>query len=93
MRSSPSAVRIGGYRQRDGEHRARAVGAVAGGDGAAHRLDEAAADRKAQPGARALRSAPLHAVELVEDALEVAGRNAGAFVEHLQQDLPLSRRA
>ena len=49
---------------------------------AAHRLDEAAADRKPSPVPARRRSAP-HAVEFVEDALEIGRRNAGPFVQHL----------
>ena len=62
------------------------VGAVAGDDGAAHRLDEAAADRKAEAGAGAHAVALLHAVELVEDALELVRRDALALVDDAQSD-------
>ncbi len=58
----------------------------AAADRAVQGLDEAARDGQAQPGARAHLVALLHAVELVEDALEVAGGNAVAFVQDLQPD-------
>ena len=41
-------------------------------------------DRKAQPGAGAHVVALLHAIELVEDPLEIGGRDAVALVEYLQ---------
>ena len=69
-------------RQADGEHGAAAVGAVGGDDGAVHGFDEAARDRKPEPGAGADLVGLLRAIELVEDVLEIGGRNAAALVEH-----------
>ena len=56
------------------------VAAVVGDDRAAHGLDEAAADGKAEAGAGALPVGGLHAIEFVEDAFEIVRRNAVAFV-------------
>jgi hypothetical protein len=53
-----------------------------------HRLEEAAGDGKAEPGARPHPVALGDAMELVEDALEVGGRDALAFVEDAQLDEP-----
>ncbi len=73
-------------RQLDGEDGARSVGAVAGGDRAVHRLDEATADRKAKAGAGTPAIGGTNAIELVEDVLQIDGRNARAFVHHLHAD-------
>ena len=53
-------------------------------DRAVHRLDEAARDGEPEAGAGAHLVALGDAMELVEDALEIGGRNAVAFVEDLQ---------
>ena len=73
-------------RQRNGEHRPRPIDTVAGDDGAAHRLDEAAADRKPEAGAGAHAVALSHTMELVEDALELLRRDALALVDDAQSD-------
>ena len=78
----------GGGRQGDGEDGAGAVGAVAGGDRAAHGLDEAAADREAEAGAGAHPVALLRAVELVEDLLDLVGRDALALVDRSRAPAP-----
>ena len=63
------------------EARAVAVGhGAARRDAAAVALDDAAADGEAEPGPGDLPVAVARAVELVEDALQVLGRDAGAFV-------------
>ena len=49
-------------------------------------VDEAAADGEAEAGARPLAVGFLHAVEFVEDALDLVLRNAAAFIEHMQLD-------
>ena len=71
-------------RQRDREHGAAAVGAVAGDDGAVHGLDEAARNGKPEAGAGPHLIGLLHAIELIENVLEVGRRNAFALVEDLQ---------
>src|SRR6267143_101672 len=72
-----------GHRQGNGEDRARAVPAIARYDRSAHRLDEAAADGEAEPGAGALPVGAPDAVELLEDMREMLGWDAAAFVENL----------
>src|SRR5258708_6788813 len=72
-----------GHRQGDGEHRAGAILAIARYDRSAHRLDEAAADGEAEPGAGALPVGAPDAVELLEDMREMLGWDAAAFVENL----------
>src|SRR5882724_2290852 len=73
-------------RQRNGEHGAGAVAAVRRRDGAVHGLHEAARDRKSETSAGAHLVTLLGAVELVEDMLQVTGRDAVALVEDLQAD-------
>ena len=65
----------------DRQNRARAVVAVPRIDMTALRLDEAAADRQAKAGSGATPILRLDAVELVEDAFEIARRNARAFID------------
>ena len=67
-----------GDRHPDGEDRAASVGPVAGGDRAAHRLDEAAADRQPEPGAGAHAVAFPRAVELAEHPLQILRRRCPA---------------
>src|SRR5262249_38314728 len=59
---------------------------VLGDDAAAVGLGDAAADREAEPGARAI-SATGAAVELVENALLLAGRDARATIGDLEAQL------
>src|SRR3954447_15106013 len=49
-------------------------------------LDEAARDREAEPGAGPYPIALFRPIKLVEDVLEVSGRYAVAFVQHLETD-------
>ena len=92
MRRCPTVCRCARDRQADREHGAGAVGAIGGRDRAVHGLDEAARDREPKPGARAHLVAFLRPVELVEDVLEIAGRNAAALVDDLQAN-GIPRRA
>jgi hypothetical protein len=69
-------------RETDGEGRAAAILTIGGNNGPAHRFDKAAADRKPQTRARQFPVGRLHAIELVEDSLEVALGYAGAFIQH-----------
>src|SRR6476660_6882823 len=71
------------YRKGDRDDRTRGVGAIAWTDAAAHGFDEASGDRQAEAGARAHPIAFLGAIELLEDALQVAVRDAAALVENL----------
>src|ERR1700736_3270001 len=79
---------LGGFRHRDmdRQNRAGTVAAVARLDMAALRLDEAAADRQAQAGAGTTPVLRLDAIEFVEDALEVAGRDARPLIGHVHRD-------
>jgi hypothetical protein len=52
-----------------------------------HRLHEAAGDGKPEAGAWTDPVALVGAMELVEDAQEVSGRNAVAFVDDPQRDV------
>src|SRR6185437_5600390 len=72
-------------RQGNGEHRAGAVGAVGGSDGAAHCGEEATADGEAETGSGALPVLRVDAIEFIEDAFEVRRRNARPFVEYAQR--------
>src|SRR5260221_4654210 len=72
-----------GHRQGDGEVRAGGILAIACYDRSPHRLDEAAADGEAEPGAGALPVGAPDAVELLEDMREMLGWDAAAFVEDL----------
>src|SRR5215470_3517601 len=74
-----------GRRELDYEDSAATVGAVLRLNRTAHRLDKAAADGKTEPGARALPVAGTHAIEFVEDALQILARNALAFIEDAEQ--------
>src|SRR6185312_4128494 len=75
---------LAGDRQADGKHRARSVQAIGGNDGTVHGLDESARDGEPEAGACAHLVDFLGAVELVEDVLKVAGRNAATFVDDPQ---------
>ena len=66
--------------------RAGAVGPVGRGDRAVHGVDETARDRQPEAGSGAHPVALLRPVELVEDMLQVAGRDAVALIEYLQVD-------
>ena len=63
-----------------------AVVAVGGFDRPVHRLHEAAGDGEPEAGAGTDPVALGGAVELVEDAREIGGRNAFAFVDDPQRD-------
>ncbi len=71
MRGSPPLALAA--RKAAGENRAGPVGAVGGGDRAAHGFDETAADGEPEAGADALPVAAVDAIELVENLLESAG--------------------
>src|SRR5437764_2077556 len=73
------------HRQADRQHRTGAVLPVTSLDATALRLDEASADRQPQPGAGAAAILRLDAVELVEDAFEIIGRDARSFIDDLDQ--------
>src|SRR6185437_12974383 len=78
-------------RQGDGEDGAWPVAAVGGQNGAPHRFDEAARDGEAEAGAGADLVSLAGAVELVENALPVLGRNAVALVDDLEDfDVPVA---
>src|SRR5437763_6554773 len=76
-------VALSGFQHRhmDGQNRTRAVRPVSRLDPATLRLNEAAADRQTEPGSGAPPILRLDTVELVEDPLEIAGRNARAFID------------
>ena len=59
---------------------------IAGGDGAAHGLDEAAADGEPQAGARPASVGGMDAIELVEDTIEIGGGNPLALIDDLERD-------
>ena len=86
MRTAPAARRLSGTGSVIVNTAPEPVGAVGRRDRAVQGLDEAARDGQAQAGAGAHLVALLHAVELVEDALEVGRGNAVALVEHLQDE-------
>src|SRR5215470_4292405 len=71
----------------DREDGAAAVGSIGGHDGAAMGFDESPADGQPQSRAGALAVAVMHPIELVEDALEIARRDPGPLVAHLDDDL------
>src|SRR3981081_1542777 len=79
---------LDGFRHRDTDrqNRPRAVAAVVCLDLAALRLDETAADRQTQAGAGATPGLRLDAIEFVEDAVEVAGRDARSLIGHFQRN-------
>src|SRR6185437_15044198 len=85
---SYDCLRLDEHRQRHGERSARAVRAVACGNGAVHRLDETATDRETQPGAGTPPVRTADAIELVEHTLQVGGRNTRTLVQHLHHDMP-----
>src|SRR5262249_21239697 len=66
------------------EHRAGTVATVSGGDQGPPGPGEAAPKREPATRTRAQPVALLHAIELVENLLKVAGWNAFALVDHLQ---------
>src|SRR5262249_32245177 len=76
-----------GHGQGYGEDGATPIRAVRGSYGAVHRLDEPSGNCQAQSGSRAYLIALAHAIELVEDALDVGDGNSLSFIEHLQADL------
>jgi len=73
-------------RQRDGEHGTGTVRSICGDDRAAHRFDKASRNREPKAGSRPHLIALLHAVEFVEDALEIFRRNALTLVQNLEPD-------
>src|SRR5690348_6889990 len=75
-----------GGRQSDGKDRAAVFAAIGSDDGAAHRLDETAADSKTETGAGPLTVLGVNTIEFVEDALLLALRNARPFVLDAQGD-------
>src|SRR5882762_8393031 len=77
---------LDGFRHRDTnrQNRAGPVAAVARLDMPALRLDETAADRQTQAGAGATPVLRLHAIEFIEDPLEIARRDPRALVGHFQ---------
>src|SRR5262245_40489762 len=79
----------GGFcnRQTDREDRAVPVASIGSGDLSAMGLDKSAADRQSEAGAGALPVGAVHAVELVEDALQRIRRYAGPFVAHLDDEV------
>src|SRR5665213_4244741 len=85
MCAVPRRILAFGDENLDGEDGAPAI-AIAGGDGAAHRLDEAAADSEAEPGAGALPVLRMNAIEFVEDALEIGDRNTLSLVLDAEHD-------
>src|SRR4051812_42526153 len=72
-----------GYRQADAQHGSGPVAAVMRLDMPALRLDKAAADRQPQPGTGAAAVLGVDAVKFVEDAFEIARRDARALVDDL----------
>src|SRR5262249_59852946 len=64
-----------------------AGGAIGGSDRAAMGFDEAPADGQPQSRAGALAVTVLHAVELVEDAVEIAWGDARTLVAHRDDDI------
>src|SRR6185437_5144760 len=79
--------RAGRNREGDADRGAEADAGRAGEDAAALRLDQAAADRQAEPDPGAPAVADMDAVELVEDELEILGRDAEALVGDLDGEL------
>src|SRR5436190_5054542 len=75
-----------GARQPDAQYRAGAVAAVTRLYVAPLCLDKAAADRQPESGPGAAAVLRLDAVEFIEDAFEVARRNAGALIADLDYD-------
>src|SRR6266446_10692463 len=71
------------HRKADRQHRAGAALPAAGLDPPALRLDKAAADRQPQTGPGAPAILRLDAIELVEDAFEIVGRDARPLIDDL----------
>src|SRR5436190_20852993 len=80
-------VALSGFQHRhmDGQNRTRAVRPVSRLDPATLRLNEPAANRQTEPGSGATPILRLDTVELVEDPLEIAGRNARPAVDNLDR--------
>ena len=72
---------------------AASIGVVRSGNRAKHRLDEATRDRKSEAGAGPDTVAFLHAVELVEHALQLRRRHTLPFIDDLQDDSVLIAQA
>ena len=73
-------------RHTDRQHRSRAVTPVASDDRTTQRFDKSPADRQAKPGTGTAAILCLHAIEFVEDALEIGRRYAEPFVDDLDFD-------
>src|SRR5262249_59681784 len=73
-------------RQSDRKDRARTIRAIGGGYLAMRGFDETARNGQAQPGTGTHLVTLPRAIEFVEDALEIRGRNALSFVHHLKTD-------
>src|SRR5438270_13433369 len=78
---------LDGLRRRDmdRQNRAGAVSAVSGLNMTALRLDKAAADRQTQAGTGTTPILRLHAIEFVEHAIEIGGRDAWSLVDYLDR--------
>src|SRR2546423_3804905 len=73
------------YGDADREHRAGAIAAITRLDPAALRFDKATADRQTKPSAGALPILGADAIEFIEDAFEIASRDARPLVENLDR--------
>src|SRR5438067_5794887 len=69
------------HRDMDRQNRAGAVMTVSGLDMTALRLDKSAADRQTQASTSTTSVLRLDAIEFVEDALEIAGRDARSLID------------
>src|SRR5439155_19277456 len=78
---------LDGFRHRDTDrqNRAGAVMTVSGLDMTALRLDKAAADRQPQAGTSTTPVLRLDAIEFVEHALEIGGRDAWSLIDYLDR--------
>src|SRR5690606_35153804 len=90
LRSSFDLLRLletarccGGERQSDRQHGAGTIPSVAGLDLAAHRLDEALADREAEADAGAPVIGRARTEKALEQALQILLPDPGALVDHV----------